>query len=945
MVYRGSLQTDDPRDAPKLVRISPLRSSRQINSATPNSRAVSVKGPTYHSSYAMPIDAHRAQLIEERRLGRERDIESVEKVIMRTTGMKIGAPRLRNINQIRETVFVDQSLTPMDQIGKSDLRNRPRSVAVGLEEGNTRISRTHSSLLADLKDLERLRNTPSRNYRGLLQRTENLESKSILNKKYDAPASAKIRSDIFKIQQMFQSADPSSRTVIKSSNDRKIKNDEEKRKSGTEMNRTRLLAQKLLEASRSNRESLKDQCNNPKNASNKTSNKETNGKASKKIHQEKISKKDSKDRHKTSKQKEETNWDDQPRPPARKRRSSKNRGRKDADRFCESLGQEEDSLNETASTEENSKASSNLERPDILDGLLKESDRQLADLKSDLGERGRSRSHWRGFVQSMRLHDVELHSDSEDQRKDLNLWNKSISQRWRKLRRRCSVQESSEPQEALIQGGANHGVIHAVRSTPASREASPAAKSLQDGSSSKKLLQTSSLRLPGTTKGIADIQHVLRSKFSKINAGIRKRKALSVTEVFPPQKDNASNFYVPSPITSSSSNQTFEENRYDSSEPTSLPPYPFHDNLETLTESSVPNSPHCTGPLTGNGNAFTYSQDSYEQKDLYENVMFSRSSPSSCCPRTRPILQRSNSENRDASVHDHSYENVRFQRQSGHDFSGSPYAGRHLARSNSETREHSYENMHFQKTPKTRNQSESSFEEIHIPRVTPRKRSTDFKVGGQVNNYTGEALNINGGNKEEAPCSLGADRSPGKRNPRRLNSRSVANIPSSSGVNLKTWQGTQDADEGLNTDSELEDIDEAAEGEESRFCTLPRPGKSGASFTILTARFFKGPGHKVLGFSIVGGTDSPRGNMGIYVKTVFPNGQAADLGVVKEGDEILSINSKPLHGMTHAEAIAEFKSVKAGDVVLHVGRRVNKKKRESLTLAPVNPPAPRQSVK
>lgn len=79
---------------------------------------------------------------------------------------------------------------------------------------------------------------------------------------------------------------------------------------------------------------------------------------------------------------------------------------------------------------------------------------------------------------------------------DLNLWNKSISQRWRKLRRRCSVQESSGPQEALIQS-ANHGVIHAVRSTPASREASPAAKSLQDGSSSKKLLQTSSLRLPG----------------------------------------------------------------------------------------------------------------------------------------------------------------------------------------------------------------------------------------------------------------------------------------------------------------------------------------------------------------------------------------------------------------------------------------------------------------
>lgn len=279
---------------------------------------------------------------------------------------------------------------------------------------------------------------------------------------------------------------------------------------------------------------------------------------------------------------------------------------------------------------------------------------------------------------------------------------------------------------------------------------------------------------------------MLRSKFSKINAGIRKRKALSVTEVFPQQKDNASSFYVPSPLTSSSSH-TFEDNRYDSSEPTSLPPYPFHDNLETLAENSVPNSPHCASPLTtGNGDAFTYSESNYEQKDYYENVTFlARSSPSSCC--SRPVLQRSHSENRDASMHDHSYENMRFQRVES--ASGSPYVGRHLARSNSETRDHSYENVHFQKNVRTRNQSEPSFEEIHIPRITPRKRSTDFKVGGQVNNYSGDAmLNAGGCSKEDATSSLITDRSPGKRNPRRLNSRSVANIPSSSGVNLKTWQ-------------------------------------------------------------------------------------------------------------------------------------------------------------
>lgn len=423
MVYRGSLQTDDPRDAPKLVRVSPLRSSRSANPGS-NSRAVtSIKGPIYHNSFATSIDANRARLIEERRLGRERDIESVEKVIMRTTGMKIGAPKLRNISQIRETVFLDQSLTPIDKIGRPDSRNRPRSVATGIEDGNARISRTHNSLLADLRDLERLRNTPptQRNHRGPSQKTDLMLT--ISSKRNDAPTSAKIRSDIFKIQQMFQSADPSSRSMIRTSNDKKIRSDSEKeeKKPGAEINRTRLLAQKLLEASRSNRESLKDRCNNPKNVSKMSS---RNGKVLGKILQE-IPEKDPRDRQK---QKEDTDSEDQPRPPARRRRNSQNRGWKNADYFINGRRGSEDrgirdpdrvngSSNGGASAEENSKANSSLGRPDILDGLLRESDQQLANLKSDLGEKERSRSHWRGFVQSMRLHDVELHSDSEDQRK------------------------------------------------------------------------------------------------------------------------------------------------------------------------------------------------------------------------------------------------------------------------------------------------------------------------------------------------------------------------------------------------------------------------------------------------------------------------------------------------------------------------------------------------
>ncbi|XP_053612931.1 uncharacterized protein LOC128676681 [Plodia interpunctella] len=100
------------------------------------------------------------------------------------------------------------------------------------------------------------------------------------------------------------------------------------------------------------------------------------------------------------------------------------------------------------------------------------------------------------------------------------------------------------------------------------------------------------------------------------------------------------------------------------------------------------------------------------------------------------------------------------------------------------------------------------------------------------------------------------------------------------------------------------------------------PGDHHYAHTLMNrVEFWKGPGHKSLGFSIVGGTDSPKGKMGIFVKTVFPNGQAADKGTIFEGDEILSVNNVPTRGLSHAGAISLFKQVKEGKIELTLSRR------------------------
>ena len=76
-----------------------------------------------------------------------------------------------------------------------------------------------------------------------------------------------------------------------------------------------------------------------------------------------------------------------------------------------------------------------------------------------------------------------------------------------------------------------------------------------------------------------------------------------------------------------------------------------------------------------------------------------------------------------------------------------------------------------------------------------------------------------------------------------------------------------------------------------------------------------------LGFSIVGGADSPRGPMGIFVKTVFPHGLAAQSGLLKKGDEILSVNGVDLSEKTHADVLQLFRKTSKVDITLNIIRR------------------------
>ncbi|KAK6624260.1 hypothetical protein RUM44_011119 [Polyplax serrata] len=127
------------------------------------------------------------------------------------------------------------------------------------------------------------------------------------------------------------------------------------------------------------------------------------------------------------------------------------------------------------------------------------------------------------------------------------------------------------------------------------------------------------------------------------------------------------------------------------------------------------------------------------------------------------------------------------------------------------------------------------------------------------------------------------------------------------------------------TDSSLISMNGKSRTESTLFlngnlCTLPRRPKSTVC-SFQTIIYEKGPGKKSLGFTIVGGKDSPKGALGIFIKSILENGQAAEDGRLREGDEILAVNGQVCHDVTHTEAVGIFKKIKVGPIALHICRR------------------------
>lgn len=75
-----------------------------------------------------------------------------------------------------------------------------------------------------------------------------------------------------------------------------------------------------------------------------------------------------------------------------------------------------------------------------------------------------------------------------------------------------------------------------------------------------------------------------------------------------------------------------------------------------------------------------------------------------------------------------------------------------------------------------------------------------------------------------------------------------------------------------------------------------------------------------LGFLIEGGIGSPRGDVPVKIKRMFKGGSAAKCGLLKVGDELVTVAGVEMSTMRHTEAWNFLKFLDDGEVKLTVRR-------------------------
>ena len=91
----------------------------------------------------------------------------------------------------------------------------------------------------------------------------------------------------------------------------------------------------------------------------------------------------------------------------------------------------------------------------------------------------------------------------------------------------------------------------------------------------------------------------------------------------------------------------------------------------------------------------------------------------------------------------------------------------------------------------------------------------------------------------------------------------------------------------------------------------PPPSPTECSITLQRC------GKESLGFSIVGGANSTRGNSPVSVCNIAPNSIAAQDGQLKSGDVIIRINNVPVRLMSQKQVVQFIKS-RSGTVTLDI---------------------------